>query len=86
VHEFVIRLLPKGSNTVLVTRRFPTSTLSTDFTGLAPGSYMVIAQELNDSGLGAGLESEAQIVAAPSPTPPSPTPTPDPTPTATAAS
>jgi hypothetical protein len=87
VHSFVLRLLPTGKDTVLVTRILPTSVLSADLTGLAAGTYDVQLQELNDSGLSAGITYGVTVVAPPpSPThsaTPSPTPSPEPTPTPT---
>ncbi|MDQ1689416.1 MAG: hypothetical protein QOK42_2391 [Frankiaceae bacterium] len=84
VHEFVIRLARPNTEDVLVTRRLPIDVFSTDFTGLAPGTYEVICYELNDSGLGAGF-ADTYTIAAPPTHPPLPSPTPKPTPTASAA-
>jgi hypothetical protein len=83
VHQFVLRLLHPGSDTVLTTRFFATSVHATDLTGLAPGHYDVLLQELNDSGLSAGIDNDATIAAPPPSPTPSPTPSPEPTPTPT---
>jgi hypothetical protein len=83
VHQFVLRLLHPGSDTVLKTELFATSVHATDLTGLAPGHYDVILQELNDSGLSAGIDNDATIAAPPPSATPSPTPSPEPTPSPT---
>lgn len=87
VHSFVIRLLRTGSDVVVLTRVLPTGERATDLRDVPPGTYDVQVQELNDSGLSAGLYDSYTVAAPPPPSPsrsaaPSPTPSPGSTPAA----